>query len=88
MNKDILKKELDKLGVNPNEYSLNGNIESDKIVLYQNYSKWEVFYFDERGGRNCEKVFVMKKMLVHIFMNYLSLTNNISNTHLNRLNSD
>ena len=57
MNKDILKKELDKLGVNPNEYSLNGNIESDKIVLYQNYSKWEVFYFDERGGRNCEKVF-------------------------------
>lgn len=24
MNKDILKKELDKLGVNPNEYSLNG----------------------------------------------------------------
>lgn len=57
MNKDILKKELDKLGVNPNEYSLNGNIESDKIVLYQNHSKWEVFYFDERGGRNCEKVF-------------------------------
>lgn len=52
-----IKKELDKLGVNPNEYSLNGNIESDKIVLYQNYSKWEVFYFDERGGRNCEKVF-------------------------------
>ena len=38
-----IKKELDKLGVNPNEYSLNGNIESDKIVLYQNYSKWEVF---------------------------------------------
>lgn len=52
-----IKKELDKLGVNPNEHSLNGNIESDKIVLYQNYSKWEVFYFDERGGRNCEKVF-------------------------------
>lgn len=88
MNKDILKKELDKLGVNPNEYSLNGNIESDKIVLYQNYSKWEVFYFDERGGRNCEKVFVMKRMLVYIFMNYSSLINNISNTHLNRLNSD
>jgi len=35
-----------------------------------------------------KKFFVMKKMLVHIFMNYLSLTNNISNTHLNRLNSD
>ena len=49
MNKDILKKELDKLCVNQNEYSLNGNIESDKIVLYQNYSKWEFFYFDERG---------------------------------------
>ena len=47
--------ELDKLGVNPNEYSLNGNIESDKIVLYQNYSKGEVFYFDERGGRDVYK---------------------------------
>lgn len=58
MNKDTLKKELKKLGVSPNEYSLNGDIRSDKIVLYQNYSKWEVFYFDERGGRNHEKVFL------------------------------
>lgn len=57
MNRDKLKKELDKLGVDPNEYSLDGDIESDKIVLYQNYFKWEVFYFDERGGRNEEKVF-------------------------------
>lgn len=57
MNRDKLKKELDKLGVDPNEYSLYGSIESDKIVLYQNYFKWEVFYFDERGGRNEEKVF-------------------------------
>lgn len=57
MNKDELKKELDKLGINSNEYSLNGDIDSDKIVLYQNYDKWEVFYFDERGGRNDEKVF-------------------------------
>lgn len=57
MNKDTLKKELKKLGVSPNEYSLNGDIRSDKIVLYQNYSKWEVFYFDERGERNYEKVF-------------------------------
>lgn len=88
MNKDILKKELDKLGVNPNEYSLNGNIESDKIVLYQNYSKWEVFILMNVEDGIAKKFFVMKKMLVHIFMNYLSLTNNISNTHLNRLNSD
>lgn len=57
MNKDELKKELDKLGINSNEYSLSGDIDSDKIVLYQNYDKWEVFYFDERGGRNDEKVF-------------------------------
>lgn len=57
MNKDDLKKELDKLGINSNEYSLSGDIDSDKIVLFQNYDKWEVFYFDERGGRNDEKVF-------------------------------
>lgn len=57
MNKDELKKELDKQGINSNEYSLNGDIDSDKIVLYQNYDKWEVFYFDERGRRNNEKIF-------------------------------
>ena len=29
-----------------------------------------------------KKFFVMKRMLVYIFMNYSSLINNISNTHL------
>lgn len=57
MDKEALKEELDKLGINPDAYSLDGDIEPDKIVLYQNYDKWEVFYFDERGGRNREKVF-------------------------------
>jgi hypothetical protein len=52
-----LKKELNKIGVNPNRYSLNGSLDWDKIILYKNYSKWEVFYLDERGERNDEKIF-------------------------------
>lgn len=57
MNKIELKKLLDFLGINPKEYSLEGELNTDTIVLYQNYRKWEVFYLDERGGRNNEKNF-------------------------------
>lgn len=51
MNKQGLKYKLDQLGIYPGFYSLNGDLLPDKIVLYQNYHKWEVFYFDERGNR-------------------------------------
>ena len=32
-------------------YSLYGELLPDRIVLYENYGKWEVFYFDERGNK-------------------------------------
>jgi len=57
MNRYELKDELDRLGVHAGFYSLEGNLLPDRIVLYHNYSKWEVFYFDERGNRDNEKVF-------------------------------
>ena len=57
MNRAELKQELDKLGVNPNQYSLHGDLNPDCIILYENYSKWEVSYLDERGGRNNDKIF-------------------------------
>jgi len=57
MNKSDLILELDKLGVSETEYSLNGDLISDKIILYHSYDEWQVFYFDERGRRNDEKIF-------------------------------
>ncbi|MBD1362336.1 hypothetical protein IDJ77_00815 [Mucilaginibacter sp. ZT4R22] len=57
MNRIELKEELDKLSVYPGFYSLYDELLPDRIVLYHNYSKWEVFYFDERGNRNDEVVF-------------------------------
>ncbi len=58
MNKNDLKIHLDKLKVNRGYYSLNGDILPDRLVLYQNYNMWEVFYFDERGNRKDERVFM------------------------------
>ncbi len=52
-----LKLKLDLLKINPNQYALNGDLKSDAIILYQNYNKWEVYYFDERGGKHDEQEF-------------------------------
>jgi len=57
MNRIELKNRLDELKIQSCYYSLKGEILPDRIVLYQNYAKWEVFYFDERGNRDNEKVF-------------------------------
>lgn len=57
MNRVELKKELDLLGVSGARYSLYDELKSDCIILFHNYSKWEVFYLDERGGRNDERNF-------------------------------
>jgi hypothetical protein len=54
MNRFDLEGQLKLLGVNDSEYSLWGELKSDSIVIIHNYNKWEVFYFDERGGRNDE----------------------------------
>ena len=57
MNREELKKRLAKIGIGDNRYSLNGELIADRIVLYPNYSKWEVFYFSERGTREHYQVF-------------------------------
>jgi hypothetical protein len=33
-------------------YSIDGGLTPNAHILYKNYSKWEYFYLDERGGRN------------------------------------
>jgi hypothetical protein len=58
MNRTKLIEKLDLLGVREREYSLYGNLNPDAIILYPNYNKWEVFYLDERGGRNDQKEFM------------------------------
>ncbi len=57
MNKKELHAKLDLLGVAFHEYSLEGELIPDNIVLYNSYNKWEVFFFDERGNRNDVKEF-------------------------------
>lgn len=52
-----LRVKLNELGVYPGFYSLDGTLLPDRIVLYRNYSKWEVFYFTERGARDNEMIF-------------------------------
>ena len=57
MTKGDLKEKLDLLGINPFNYSLDGELKFDAIVLYGSYNNWEVFYFDERGKKDQEKKF-------------------------------
>jgi len=57
MNRKELKYKLGELNVYPESYSLEEELLPDSIVLYPNYSKWEVFYFDERGNRDNERIF-------------------------------
>jgi len=56
MNKDELIEKLESLAIKEYEYSLNGEFNSDSIVLYNNYNKWEIYYMDERGNRNLEHI--------------------------------
>ena len=57
MNRLVLKHKLDEMGVNENDYSLYGSLDWNKIILYENYSNWEVFYLSERGTRDNFHVF-------------------------------
>lgn len=52
MNRDFLTKLLDIEGIPSSWYSLYGDFfVPDRIVLHENYSKWEIFYIDERGNK-------------------------------------
>ena len=57
MNKLELACLLQKEGVNSSFYSLNGELVPDRMVLFQSYEKWYVFYYDERGNRRNESMF-------------------------------
>ena len=56
MDRSQLKLALDRLGVNPIRYAFD-TLEPDSVILYQNYSLFEVFYLSERGNREMSKTF-------------------------------
>lgn len=57
MNIRQLEKELDNLGIPKNYYSINGQLVADTYILNQVYSKWEYFYYDEKGNQEGYKNF-------------------------------
>lgn len=69
------------LKINSIYYSLNGDLNPDSVILFQNYANWEAFYLDERGGRSDEKnfnseeeaclyIYKIFKDLHHVEMNF------------------
>lgn len=57
MDRIKLKKKLDDLKVTPVEYSLYGTLEPDRMILFEFYGKWIVFYLDSFSHRTNEKTF-------------------------------
>ena len=58
MNTEELKKELNKLKIPENFYSINEKSWlADAYILQKNYYIWEFYYVDERGGKNDYKTF-------------------------------
>ena len=74
MNKLELEDKLREFGC-LDRYSLDGSLDPDRYVLYHNYSKWEYFFFNEKGGRDYIKTFFRKKKLMIIFirMHYVGI---------------
>jgi hypothetical protein len=57
MNLEELKSRIDKNRIPAEWYSLDDGLKTDAFILYKNYSLWEFFYLDERGGRNGKRIF-------------------------------
>lgn len=71
MNREELKIKLTEIGVDVNRLSLYGDLVDDRIIIYQNYSKWEVFYFSERGTRENFHVFASEELACQYIYNIL-----------------
>lgn len=56
MTRKELNDKLKELGLE-HQYSLDGSLEPNQYILYHNYSKWEYFFFNEKGGREYIKTF-------------------------------
>lgn len=52
-----LELELSNLNVPNSYYSINGSLKTDAYILNKVYSKWEYFYFDEKGNKENYRIF-------------------------------
>lgn len=68
------------MGVNENDYSLYGSLDWNKIILYENYSNWEVFYLSERGTRDNYHVFHSEEEACQYIFNEFQKTLKIHST--------
>ena len=57
MNTQELKEKLRLIGVGESNYSINGFEKPDTFIFRDKGTIWEVFYLDERGGKNEFKEF-------------------------------
>lgn len=57
MNIKKLKKEISRIGISPNRYSINSGLKIDAHILEECHEKWNYFYFDEKGFKRDERYF-------------------------------
>jgi hypothetical protein len=62
MTRIELERKLNILNIDSSFYSLDGDLNPDSIILYNSYNAWVVFYLDERGYRNNERVFESQEL--------------------------
>ena len=60
MNKIELENELNRRGIRPDAYDLNGFLLDDRIVLEHDGRGYVVFYY-ERGIRRNERLFILEE---------------------------
>ena len=60
---------LDKLGISPSYYSLDGDLFKEGLVLYYNNYWWDVF-FQERGTKSDERMFVSESDACNYIYDY------------------
>ncbi|MGX5819685.1 hypothetical protein ACWKWU_15920 [Chitinophaga lutea] len=74
MKVEELSRKLQELKIDPNRYSLYGDLKLDAIILYPNYAKWEVFHMDERARRSDERVFFSEdEACEHVYAYFLKV---------------
>lgn len=52
MTLEEFKAKLKELNIPESGYSFDGSLDPDRIVLYDSYGIWNVFYFDEKGNKD------------------------------------
>ncbi len=71
MNREELSSKLNEEGFETHLYSLYGDLLPDRIILYENYNNWEIFYIDDRGGRHILTICHSENNACWFLYNYL-----------------